>query len=454
MSEVRDRRRGGRAGARRARRSRGPRASPCTPRRWSVRRESARRDAAPPRSPARPGRPTSRSTLGLDGTGAGDARDRRRLPRPHARPARPPRPARPRRRRSPATCRPARTTRSRTPASCSARRSTRRSATARGILRYGHAVVPMDEARAACAIDISGPPVLRVRGRRCRPGATGGFEHELAEEFFRAVASAAQADAAPRLEAGTNAHHMIEACFKAFARALREAVAIDPTETGVPVDEGDADRRDRASSTTGWATAAASRRRSSTSARDAAAHRRPRRAARAPTGWSCPASARSREAMRGLRAAGLDELVARARRAPACRCSASASACSCCSSAPTSTSGADGPRACCPATVARAATRRAEAAAHRLERRDASSAPSPLTEGLGDAAAFYHVHSFACRPADDDDVRRPRRVRRALRLDRRARQRLRRAVPPREVLARRLRAAAQLRAHLRRGRRA
>ena len=68
---------------------------------------------------------------------------------------------------------------------------------------------------------------------------TGGFDHELAEEFFRAVANAARLtlhlDAS---SAGTNAHHMIEAPFKAFARALREAVAIDPTETGVPSTKG------------------------------------------------------------------------------------------------------------------------------------------------------------------------------------------------------------------------
>jgi imidazoleglycerol-phosphate dehydratase len=107
-----------------------------------------------------------------------------------------------------------------------------------GIYRYGHAVVPMDEARASCAIDISGRPLLVFDGLPLPPGATGTFDHELTEEFFRAVANAARLTLHLRIEAGTNAHHMIEACFKAFARALRAAVALDPTETGVPSTKG------------------------------------------------------------------------------------------------------------------------------------------------------------------------------------------------------------------------
>jgi imidazoleglycerol-phosphate dehydratase len=107
-----------------------------------------------------------------------------------------------------------------------------------GIRRYGHAVVPMDEARAACAIDISGRPYCTVTGLELPPGAIAGFEHEAAEEFFRAVASAARLTLHLELQAGTNAHHMIEACFKAFARALRVAVSIDPDEPGVPSTKG------------------------------------------------------------------------------------------------------------------------------------------------------------------------------------------------------------------------
>jgi imidazoleglycerol-phosphate dehydratase len=108
----------------------------------------------------------------------------------------------------------------------------------RGIRRYGHAVVPMDEARAACAIDVSGRPYCAVTGLDLPPGAIAGFEHEAAEEFFRAVASAARLTLHVELQAGTNAHHMIEACFKAFARALRAATALDPRETGVPSTKG------------------------------------------------------------------------------------------------------------------------------------------------------------------------------------------------------------------------
>ena len=106
-----------------------------------------------------------------------------------------------------------------------------------GIGRYGAATVPMDEARATCAIDISGRP-LTVFEAELPPGATGGFEHELTEEFFRALANSAKLTLHLQVEAGTNAHHMIEAAFKAFARALRAAVAIDPTEPGVPSTKG------------------------------------------------------------------------------------------------------------------------------------------------------------------------------------------------------------------------
>ena len=109
----------------------------------------------------------------------------------------------------------------------------------RGIVRYGHAVVPMDEARAACAIDISGRPYCAIEGfERLPAGDIAGFEHEVAEEFFRAVASAARLTLHLDLQAGTNAHHMIEACFKALARALRAGGGDRPAETGVPSTKG------------------------------------------------------------------------------------------------------------------------------------------------------------------------------------------------------------------------
>jgi imidazoleglycerol-phosphate dehydratase len=107
----------------------------------------------------------------------------------------------------------------------------------RGIHRYGHFVVPMDEARASCAIDISGRPHT-VFHADLPSGSTGGFDHELTEEFFRALATAAKLTLHLEVQAGTNAHHMIEAAFKAFARALRQAVAVDPGEKGVPSTKG------------------------------------------------------------------------------------------------------------------------------------------------------------------------------------------------------------------------
>ena len=106
-----------------------------------------------------------------------------------------------------------------------------------GIGRYGDALVPMDEARAACAIDISGRGLL-VFDAALPPGAIANFDHELAEEFFRALALNARLTLHVQVQSGNNAHHMIEAAFKALARALRAAVALDPTETGVPSTKG------------------------------------------------------------------------------------------------------------------------------------------------------------------------------------------------------------------------
>ena len=107
-----------------------------------------------------------------------------------------------------------------------------------GIRRYGQAVIPMDEARAMAAIDISGRPFCSFTGIALPPGDIAGFEHEAAEEFFRAVASTARITLHLEVQAGTNAHHMIEACFKAFARALRVAASVDPDETGIPSTKG------------------------------------------------------------------------------------------------------------------------------------------------------------------------------------------------------------------------
>jgi imidazoleglycerol-phosphate dehydratase len=106
-----------------------------------------------------------------------------------------------------------------------------------GIYRYGQATVPMDESRAACAIDISGRGLLAFDAG-LPPGTIGDFDYELTEEFFRAVAANARMTLHLTVETGTNAHHMIEALFKAFARALRAATAVDPTERGVPSTKG------------------------------------------------------------------------------------------------------------------------------------------------------------------------------------------------------------------------
>ena len=106
-----------------------------------------------------------------------------------------------------------------------------------GIVRFGQATVPMDEARASAAVDISGRPYTSFEAELPHV-AIADFDSDLAEEFFRAVANSAKLTLHLQVETGTNAHHMVEASFKAFARALRAAVALDPTSPGIPSTKG------------------------------------------------------------------------------------------------------------------------------------------------------------------------------------------------------------------------
>src|SRR3954447_5187774 len=106
-----------------------------------------------------------------------------------------------------------------------------------GIRRYGYTAIPMDEALGICAIDVSGRP-LCLFAADLPPASIAGFDAELTEEFFRAVATNARLTLHVGTRYGSNVHHMIEACFKAFARALRQAVSIDPGESGVPSTKG------------------------------------------------------------------------------------------------------------------------------------------------------------------------------------------------------------------------
>src|SRR5207248_5495822 len=106
-----------------------------------------------------------------------------------------------------------------------------------GITRFGRATVPMDESRASASIDVSGRPYCAVEAALPEV-VIGGFETGLAEEFFRAVANNAKLTAHVWIERRGDPHHMVEAMFKAFARALREAVALDPRVPDVPSTKG------------------------------------------------------------------------------------------------------------------------------------------------------------------------------------------------------------------------
>ena len=107
----------------------------------------------------------------------------------------------------------------------------------KGIRRYGAATLPMDEACVTCALDLSGRTyfVWRVPMPKAK---VGEFDTELAEVFFEGFARGAGANLHMHMLEGQVLHHIIEICFKSFAKALREACEVDPRSTGVPSTKG------------------------------------------------------------------------------------------------------------------------------------------------------------------------------------------------------------------------
>lgn len=106
-----------------------------------------------------------------------------------------------------------------------------------GVTRYGSFYLPMDEALAFAALDLSGRAYLVYDGGEMAP-AVGGYDTELTEEFLRAFAFNAGITLHVRVLYGRNTHHKIEAIFKALGHALRLAVARDPRVEGVPSSKG------------------------------------------------------------------------------------------------------------------------------------------------------------------------------------------------------------------------
>ena len=107
----------------------------------------------------------------------------------------------------------------------------------KGLTRYGHAVVPMDEALVEVTVDFSGRPFL-VFSADLAKARVGEFDAELAEEFLRAFTVQSRMTVHVDLRYGKNLHHCIEAMFKALGRALRQAVTLDPRVQSVPSTKG------------------------------------------------------------------------------------------------------------------------------------------------------------------------------------------------------------------------
>ncbi len=108
---------------------------------------------------------------------------------------------------------------------------------AKGIQRYGMAIIPMDETLGSVALDLSMRPCL-VFNMKLRRSKIGTFDLELVEEFFRALCNHGGITLHINLLYGKNSHHMVEAVFKGFGRAFREAVALDKRMSRVPSTKG------------------------------------------------------------------------------------------------------------------------------------------------------------------------------------------------------------------------
>jgi len=108
----------------------------------------------------------------------------------------------------------------------------------RGISRYGDCALPMDEALARVALDFGGRAAFVYQADLLKGRKVGSFDAELAREFFSGFASSALCNLHMEVPYGENAHHILEALFKAFARALRSAVALDPRDVNVPSTKG------------------------------------------------------------------------------------------------------------------------------------------------------------------------------------------------------------------------
>ncbi|HEY2989901.1 MAG TPA: imidazoleglycerol-phosphate dehydratase HisB [Candidatus Binatia bacterium] len=101
-----------------------------------------------------------------------------------------------------------------------------------GISRFGEATVPLDEALAQVVVDLSGRPYLAYNVK-IRPGRVGDFDTDLPHEFFQALVNQLGMNLHMNVTQGENPHHIIEACFKATARAMEKATRMDPRIKGV-----------------------------------------------------------------------------------------------------------------------------------------------------------------------------------------------------------------------------
>ena len=270
-----------------------------------------------------------------------------------------------------------------------------------GITRYGAATVPMDEARASCAIDISGRPYCSFAAQ-LPPGGTGGFDHELAEEFFRARGQRGAHDHPHR----RRGRHQRPPHDRGGLQGLRPRAARGgrhrPDRDGRPLDQGDPDA---VTPSIGIVDHGMGNRRSVEKALERVGARvvltADHDALRAADGLVVPGVGAFAAAMRAMRELGLDELVIE-------RAGEGTPVLGLCLGMQllfdaSTELGGDRGLGLLPGQVV-ALEPGALKIPHIGWNEVAFTRPSPLLEGLGERAAFYHVHSFVARPDEDGDV--------------------------------------------------